>query len=227
MKIALVEDNLELQEELSFQLGCLGYTVMVFSDASSFGQALIDGTQFHLVLLDLGLPDIDGIDLLSWLRESYPFLPVVITTARESVASRIEGWEAGADAYLIKPIAFEELKAVIKSLLQRQTAEQNSSTWYFDRLSNKLSSGNGITVELTVTERALVECLVATPGEPVTRDSLIASLGADAWEYDQRRLEAAVSRLRRKLYQLSGGENVLKASRGNGYLLSVEIKIDS
>ncbi|MGH8296318.1 MAG: response regulator transcription factor, partial [Steroidobacteraceae bacterium] len=154
------------------------------------------------VILDLGLPDIDGMEVLTSLRRSHPELPAIILTARDSVDERLLGLNSGADDYIIKPFNLLELEARLRAVLRR--AGNPRGTTYslggvtFDTVTRE-ASAYGKALELTRREAALLEELMRVPGQVITKDRLEDRLYALEDAGSANALEAAVSRLRRKL----------------------------
>ena len=225
MKILFVEDNPDLREEISFQLGRLGHEV----ECLDCGEALLERIGGEptpsILILDLGLPDIDGIDLARAIRISHPGLPIVMLTARGAVEQRIEGWSAGADAYMTKPVHLKELCVVLESLVERHATVRSVSAggWILDLQQNRLVNPQGDGCALSFAECALLNALIRAKGEPVERDVLVKALGEQFWTYDMRRLETAISRLRKKIKELGDEQDLLRPVRGIGYLIAGHI----
>lgn len=219
MHILFVEDNPDFSAEICFQLETLGHQVIPLD----CGKALLERLQTHelpdVVLLDLGLPDIDGLDLAEELRTHHPELLLVILTARNELEERVSGWSVGADAYLTKPVHLRELSAVLDSLFQRR-GPRESAAWTLALPAQRLIGPQGQTCQLTYVERTLLQTLARRPGEPVERHELVLALGKELWDYDMRRLEAAMSRLRKKIVDLGGGKELIRPVRGTGYLFA-------
>lgn len=227
MKIVFVEDNPDFREEISFQLRHLGHEVIDLD----CGQALLDwlgpNAMPDIFLLDVGLPDRDGLELARTIRAGYPGYAIVMLTARAAVDQRIDGWESGADAYLTKPVHFRELVAIMRSLVLRYASFRPIDTgqWTLDVRKNRLLNPAGEACDLSVTECRLLQCLVESNGHPVERNRLVLALGEQPWSYDMRRLEAQASRLRKKFSQLGSTEPSLRPVRGRGYQLTERIRL--
>ncbi|QFY90810.1 response regulator transcription factor [Magnetovirga frankeli] len=179
MKILFVEDNIDFRDEISYQLGHLGYQVIALDQ----GQDLLDWLDSHpappILLLDLGLPDIDGLDLCRQLRRDYPSMIIIILTARGEADQRVEGWEAGAHAYLTKPVYFKELQVVLANQQQRlgQHEQPSSGCWRLEVQTGWLVSPQGQGGEITFIESQLLQGLAGQDGQPVSRDALVRALG--------------------------------------------------
>jgi len=192
MRVLLVEDHRDMREMIADHLKERGFAV----DAVGRGDhamAAAAVAAMDAVILDLGLPDMDGMDVLSSLRASHPELPAIILTARDSVDDRLLGLNSGADDYIVKPFNLLELEARLRAVLRR--AGNPRGTTYslggvtFDTVTRE-AAAFGRSLDLTRREAALLEELIRVPGQVITKDRLEDRLYA---------LEAAVSRLRRKL----------------------------
>jgi DNA-binding response OmpR family regulator len=201
MRVLLVEDHRAMREMIADHLKERGFAV----DAVGRGDhALAAAAVAHMdaVILDLGLPDIDGMEVLTALRASHPELPAVILTARDSVDDRLLGLNSGADDYVIKPFNLLELEARLRAVLRR-SGSPRAPTYSlggvtFDTVTRE-AAAFGKSLELTRREAALLEELIRVPGQVITKDRLEDRLYALEDAGSANALEAAVSRLRRKL----------------------------
>jgi two-component system, OmpR family, response regulator QseB len=201
MRLLLVEDHGAMREMIADHLKERGFAV----DAVGRGdQALAAAAVAHMdaVILDLGLPDIDGMEVLTALRASHPALPALILTARDSVDDRLLGLNSGADDYVIKPCNLLELEARLRAVLRR-SGSPRARTYSlggvtFDTVT-RAAAAFGKSLELTRREAALLEELIRVPGQVITKDRLEDRLYALEDSGSANALEAAVSRLRRKL----------------------------
>ncbi|WP_374652175.1 response regulator [Dongia sp.] len=220
MRLLLIEDNDRLSEFLEKGLGDAGFAV---DRAGTFTEAAaaFGASRFDAVILDLGLPDGDGLTLLKERRTAGDRTPVLILTARDGLSDRVGGLNAGADDYLAKPFAMEELVARVKALLRRPGAA----------LGVQLTLGNicldtagpsflieGRTATLTRRELALMEILLRRPGKVVSRGAIEEGLYSFSDEVGSNALEVLVSRLRKKLGSLGADIN-LHTVRGVGYMV--------
>lgn len=218
-RIAVVEDNEDLREEILFHLQRAGHVARGAADAVGF-DALHAATPFDLVVLDLGLPGEDGLSLAARLRREGG-VRIVMLTARGSLDERVTGLDAGADAYLVKPVDMRELLAVVASVTRRLP---ESAAWVLEGVRRRLLAPGGQAVDLTDTEFRLLEAMIAAAPEVASRRDMAIALGeTDFLAYDERRLEAAVSRLRRKLLAATG-ESPLRAARGRGYVFAATVR---
>ena len=220
MRLLLVEDNNRLSEFLEKGLADAGFTVDRAATCAE-AAAFFDASRFDAVILDLGLPDGDGMSLLKSRRAAGDRTPVLILTARDTLNDRVGGLNAGADDYLAKPFAMEELVARVKALLRRPGAA----------LGVQLTLGNicldtigpsfmvaGKSTALTRRELALMEILLRRPGKVISRGAIEEGLYSFSDEVGSNALEVLVSRLRKKLGSLGADIN-LHTVRGVGYMV--------
>jgi len=222
MRLLLIEDDAELANGLVHALAQSGHAC----EAAANGHAAMRAcavTPYDLVVLDLGLPDVDGHDLLRQLRERGLSAPVLILTARDDVRERIRGLDGGADDYLAKPFALGELEARIRALLRRgqpSGAHLGLGRLRFDAASRHASVGDA-PLDLTARELAILELLLRRGGRVVGKQQLFDAIYS--WDADANLsvIEVHVSRLRRKLEAASAGV-VVRMLRGLGYRLEAE-----
>ena len=201
MRVLLVEDHRAMREMIADHLEERGFAV----DAVGRGEHAIAAAavaSMDAVILDLGLPDMDGMAVLSSLRVSHPELPAIILTARDSVDDRLLGLNAGADDYIVKPFNILELEARLRAVLRRAGSPRGTTHSLggvtFDTVTRE-AAAFGKSLELTRREAALLEELIRVPGQVITKDRLEDRLYALEDAGSANALEAAVSRLRRKL----------------------------
>ncbi|WP_114417665.1 response regulator [Marinospirillum perlucidum] len=219
MRLLLIEDDASLAGGIRTALKPEGYTVDWLAD----GQQALYGLEneiFDLVLLDLGLPGLDGLSLLKKIRASGKDLPVLILTARDAVEDRITGLDAGADDYLIKPFDITELKARVRALLRRsagraQTGIQLGALDVNPQTQQVFFRQQAVT--LTRREFALLHELINHPGHVFTRDHLQQLLYGWDDDVESNALEVHVHHLRKKICP-----GLIKTVRGVGYLLNKE-----
>lgn len=177
---------------------------------------------FDLVLLDVGLPDDDGVEIARHLRSLSPSLGIVVYTGHGHGGDRLRGLRAGVDAYLVKPLDMDELIETLRNIFRRQRghgAAAGNGSWALDRQGWRLLAPSGAAAVLNQAERQIMGVLAATPHAPVRRETLIAGLTGDIDEFDPHRLEMLVYRLRRKCLEACGEALPLQAVRGVGYML--------
>jgi two-component system OmpR family response regulator len=216
MRILLIEDEPVLGEAVATHLKRSNHAVdwvRRLDDA----EAALRAVDYGLILLDLHLPDGRGLDLLRALRQAADSRPVIILTARDQIRDRIEGLNAGADDYLVKPFDLDELVARILAV-QRRSAEKASPTFragslVIDQAARK-AWRDGEEVPLTAREWALLNCLAERAGATLSKAQLEDALYAFGSEVESNTVEAFVSRLRKKL-----GAQAIRTIRGLGYRL--------
>ncbi len=225
-RLALVEDNPDLRDDLHFHLERAGHHVVPLADGKAL-DAHLAVAPCDLVLLDLGLPGEDGLSIASRLRQARPELGIVMLTARGLLQHRLEGLESGADAYLVKPVELQELKAVLGTVLRRiRLAATPQPGWSLHTSTLTLVSPAGERTVLTSTEFALLQAMAHKAPEAVERRTLIEQVfGEDYLGFDPRRLEAALSRLRRKLQPDGDAESPIRSVRNIGYLFAAPIRL--
>lgn len=170
-----------------------------------------------VVVLDLGLPDGDGLDAIAPLVAQRPNIGVIVVSARGQPAQRIQGLQQGADAYLTKPVELAELSLMLKRL-SRRSQQAGAGAWALDASTWRLSSPQGHAVLLTLREKQLLSVLMASAGQAVGRDQLAAALGVDPLGYDYRRMEILVRRLRAKCERQLDTPLPLETVYGQGYV---------
>lgn len=216
MRVLLVEDTTGLGEAVRDQIRDDGHAVD-WVQSLSFAQASVKATSYNLILLDLMLPDGNGFDFLKSLRKSGDSTPVIILTARDQVSDRIEGLNAGADDYLIKPFDLSELSARVSAVARRYRGDPNPLVKIghleIDLGEHRIKA-NGQAVELTAREWALFEGFVQRPGTLLSRSQLEDRLYQFGAEIESNTIEVYVSRLRKKL-----GKDVIITVRNMGYRL--------
>ena len=218
MHILLVEDDLDLGAALQRALGGHGFActwVRGVRDARAQAEGF---GLFDCAVLDLGLPDGEGLDLLRQWRRNHLSLPVIVLTARDAVASRVDGLDAGADDYVIKPVAPEELASRIRAVTRR-AAGQASLMWEIGKLCIDVGKReirlDGATVALSPREFQIVEVLARNAGEVVPKHRMARTLQPYGEPLEFSTLDWHVHNLRRKL-----GVDTIQTVRGVGYCLS-------
>jgi DNA-binding response OmpR family regulator len=217
VRILVVEDDLELADGLVNSLAQADYATDVVHLGHS-AVAACSTTLYQLVILDLGLPDLDGVEVLRRLRRQGVASPVLILTARDDLDDRILGLDAGGDDYLAKPFAIGELEARIRALLRRGApagAMLHCGKLDFDPISRQATVKDR-EVALTARELAVLEMLVRRPGRVVSKSQLFESLYDWTNEASPSVIEVFVSRLRRKLDDAGAGISI-RMLRGLGY----------
>src|SRR3954454_7280200 len=217
MRLLVVEDDPDLNRQLVTALTDAGYAVDSASDGEE-GHYLGDTEPYDAVILDLGLPVMDGVSILeAWRREDRK-MPVLILTARDRWSDKVAGFDAGADDYVAKPFHMEEVLARVRALLRRSaghaTSELTCGPLMLDTKSARVTV-NGHAVKLTSLEFRLLAYLMHHKGEVVSRTELVEHLYDQDFDRDSNTIEVFVGRLRKKL-----GVDVLHTIRGMGYCIS-------
>ena len=216
MRVLLVEDDPQLGDGLAAGLRQSGFAVDWLKDGVSADGAL-KSERFDLVVLDLGLPRLSGMDLLRRLRARKETLPVLILTARDAVADKIAGLDAGADDYLVQPIDLDELAARLRALTRRSGGRAMPKLIHgaleIDPATHQVLRA-GQPVELGPREYAILHALLERAGQVLTRAQLESSIYGWSEEPDSNAVEVHIHHLRRKL-----GADFIKTLRGVGYLV--------
>lgn len=214
MRILLLEDAEGLGEVIHDQITDEGHAVD-WVQSISHAQASLRTTRYDLILLDLILPDGSGIDLLKKIRHAGETAPVIILTAKDQISDRINGLNAGADDYLVKPFDLSELSARIAAVSRRYVGNPNPiiniGTLEVD-LTKHIISREGAAINLTAREWALLEAFIQRPGTLLSKSQLEDHLYAFGAEIESNTIEVYISRLRKKL-----GKDQLETVRGLGY----------
>jgi DNA-binding response OmpR family regulator len=219
-KILIVEDQRKLGLFLKQAFIERAYTATWVGSCSEAREALCE-TSYDVIVLDLGLPDGDGLTLLREWRSAGFTEPVLILSARDAVEDRIGGLDVGADDYLPKPFSLEELLARLRSLLRRQSAVKETVLQHqgikLDLLS-RIVQLNGQPVDLTSREFALLEIFLQNPGRILTRTLISEKIWESHYDVDTNLLDVYMSRLRAKI-EAPLGKSLFKTVRGVGYQL--------
>jgi two-component system OmpR family response regulator len=217
MRLLVVEDDPDLNRQIVGALTDAGYVVDKAMDGEE-GHFLGDTEPYDAVVLDLGLPVIDGVSVLEKWRRSGKKMPVLILTARDRWSDKVAGFDAGADDYVAKPFHMEEVLARIRALLRRSaghaTSEISCGPLMLDTKSARVTV-DGSAVKLTSLEFRLLAYLMHHKGKVVSRTELVEHLYDQDFDRDSNTIEVFVGRLRKKL-----GVDVLHTIRGMGYCIS-------
>ncbi|WP_158043531.1 response regulator [Skermanella pratensis] len=220
MRLLLVEDNERLAGLMAGGLGRAGFAVDAFGSLEE-ADAAAAAADYDLIVLDLGLPDGDGLAWLKGFRARRRGTPVLVATARGGLGDRVSGLDTGADDYLVKPFEMDELLARCRALLRRPgsclATVLTAGNVAFDTVSRRISVG-GQVIDAPRRELDLIEILLRRAGQVVTRPVLEESLYGFNDEVTPNALEAHVSRLRRRLAE-AGADAAIHTVRGVGYLL--------
>jgi two-component system OmpR family response regulator len=218
MRILIVEDDPVLGDGIERSLAAAGYGVDRV-DSGTAGDAALAGHDYDLAILDLGLPGLDGLEVLRRLRHRGGRAPVLILTARDAVGDRVTGLDLGADDYLVKPFDLAELEARARALLRRGqfgvSPQLTLGPLVFDSVG-RCALVNGTALDLSAREVGVLEMLLARAGRVVSKETLAERLSRWGEEIGANAVEVYVHRLRRKL-EPSG--LVIRTIRGLGYLI--------
>lgn len=227
LRIAVVEDDAEFRNEVLLPiLSRSGFQPVGLGNARELYRALL-AERYHLLLLDVNLPDEDGLAIARHLRELSPSLGIVMLTGHASAEYRRRALEDGVDAYLSKPADLQELVATLRNLARRvgpvppgpADGGDGGDGWRLDERGWRILSPEGRELGLSLAERQVLALLAATPGMPVRREALIECLVENVHDFDPHRLDMLVYRLRRKCERQLQAKLPLRAVRGVGYRL--------
>lgn len=221
MRVLIVEDNRRLAALIAKGCEAVGFATDTCNDLEE-ARAALATARYDIAVLDLGLPDGDGLDLLSSLRRKGSELPVLVLTARDALESRVEGLNAGADDYLLKPFAMEELVARLRALLRRPGQalgrKLTAGNVEFDTVAREVSVG-GVPTVFSRRETDLLEILLRRQGRVVPKDAIEESLYAFGDDVSSNTIEVAIHRLRKRMAD-AGADVEVHTLRGIGYMLS-------
>lgn len=216
MQLLLVEDDLDLVDALSRVLASRGLAPVCCADGQE-ALALVRKRSFDVIVLDLSLPGMDGLEVLQRIRDAGMRVPVLVVTARGTPGERVQGLTVGADDYLTKPFDTEELVARIKALVRRSQGVEEFRCGHLqlDAASGTLMR-SGRPLDIAPREAAMLRTLITRPGRPVSRDDLFAAVFGDDASQQADAVDVLAHRLRKRLL---GTGTTLLTMRGVGYLL--------
>jgi two-component system, OmpR family, response regulator ChvI len=230
-RVAIVEDEETVREAVSFALRRAGHEVLTFGDGLAAVEAF-DADLPDLVILDITLPRMDGLDVCRRLRARSEVVPIIFLTSRDEELDRVLGLEIGADDYLCKPFSMRELLARVKVLLRRAALSARGSGGEDEDLLERgglsldqaryIASWHGTRLPLTVTEFMLLRALVRHPGHVKTRAQLMSEAYGEQTFVSDRTIDSHIKRLRRKLAGADRGCDVIETVYGLGYRSRVE-----
>jgi two-component system response regulator PhoP len=225
MRILIVEDEPRIRQSLKLLFENNGYTVDLAADGE---EGLYFGEEYpiDLAIIDLGLPRMDGVTLISSLRQKHKNFPIIVVTARNEWQEKVRGLEAGADDYVTKPFIAEELLARVEAMLRRAQGFSKEHIEVgpisVDTLAEEVSV-SGIRVDLTAYEYKLLVYFLQNSNKPISKITLTEHLYAQDFERDSNVIEVLVGRLRRKL-DPDNKHNLIETLRGRGYRLNTEME---
>ncbi len=220
MNILLAEDDAVLSDGISKALQQRGYAVEVYGDGMTAQQAALK-SEYDLLILDLGLPKLDGLRVLQSVRTQNKVVPILIVTARDGLNDRVHGLDLGADDYITKPFDLPELEARVRALLRR-TSQVKEDELVLGQLKFDVAGHrafvNGVPLELFAKELALLEFLMLRSGKVISKEQLIEHMYNWDEDVSHNAIEVNIHRLRKKL-EIAGVS--IRTIRGLGYLLDV------
>ncbi|WP_027269255.1 response regulator transcription factor [Leptolyngbya sp. PCC 6406] len=219
-KILLVEDEIKLAQFIQMELSYEGYEVAVANDGLS-GLMTAREQEPDLILLDWMLPGLTGLEVCRRLRATGSLVPVVLLTAKDEVADRVAGLDAGADDYVVKPFSIEELLARVRAHLRRNQPQEVDAFQFQDlslnRQTREVRRGER-SIELTAKEFDLLEYLIVHPRQVLTRDRILEEVWGYDFMGDSNIIEVYIRYLRLKL-EVEGEKRLIQTVRGVGYVL--------
>ena len=224
IRVLVVEDDQDLLDDLVFGLRHEGFETSGIPDGIAI-EAQLASLSPDVLVLDVGLPGEDGFTIARKLGKTSPNLGIVMLTGRSTTTDRVVGLESGADIYLTKTAERRELVAAIRAVARRVAKMPKAEPpWTLDVAGMKLTAPDGIAVTLTGQELRLMQVFSRAYGGEATRRKLIEGLGHNYLDFDERRLETLVSRLRRKITEHCGDREVIRTLRAEGYLFTATLQ---
>ncbi|KQM23616.1 MULTISPECIES: response regulator transcription factor [Frigoribacterium] len=220
MKILIADDDPQLVRALTLTLGAVGYDIATAADGAEALRAVVEEHP-DVVMVDLGMPHVDGLGVIEGLR-GWSNIPVLVVSGRAGAADKVEALDAGADDYITKPFAMDELLARLRALTRRTTPtpDQPSETFggiRIDFVAKSVVREPDEAIRLTPTEWRILEILVRNPGRLVTREDILTRIWGPAHTTDGGYLRLYVSQLRKKLEAVPAQPRYLQTVQGMGY----------
>ncbi len=216
-RILLLEDEVDFREEIADFLISEGHSILEASTLAEF-EPLIG--QFDIAVVDIGLPDGSGRDAATQLRARQSQCGIIMLTALSDMNNRIGSLHESADCYLVKPVNFDELLAHVIALERRLVVR-----WQLDTVERELRAPYGHWEALTEHEMTLLQLLAGNPGKVVTRQAIAGAFGIRWLDFDDRRLDQTVSRLRRRWRSQSGQDLPCRTEHGKGFSFCADIEV--
>jgi DNA-binding response OmpR family regulator len=226
-RILVVEDDAAIRQGIVDALEIAGYATLEAADGETGCRKAVRD-EYDLLLLDLVLPRMDGLEILRELRKARPTMPVVILTARGEEADRLEGFRRGADDYVVKPFSVKELLARVEAVLRRSperpldVTEIKLPSGIVDLARCEVRFADGTRSELSDRERELLEYLACNAGRAISRDEILSRIWhVDPHGIETRTIDMHIARLREKLRDDAARPRVIVTVRGKGYKLAM------
>ena len=226
-RVLVLDDDDQIRATLRRALLYAGYDVQLAATGEEALQKALEA-QPDLAVLDVMLPGIDGLEVTRRLREDRPELPIILLTARDSVQDRVEGLDIGADDYVVKPFAMEELLARVRAHLRHGTGQAGQVLRYADLTldtGTREAKRDERDIQLSTTQYELLRLFLSNPRQVLTRDLIMDRVWGYDFEGESNVLEVYISQLRHKLEE-SGGSRLIHTVRGAGYALREETSRD-
>ncbi len=223
MRLLLIEDDHSLHEIISKRLKSEGYTLDSCFDGMA-GYDYASNAEYDCIILDLMLPKMNGIQLLKQLRADGNKSNILILTSKDSIEDRVTGLNNGADDYLVKPFAFEELLARIRTLMRRQSKNKDNNLFFEDlcmNINDHTVMRGGQKINLTSKEYSLLEYLMRNPNNLLTRSQISDHVWNNEFEYDSNIVDVYIRYLRNKIDK-DYEKKLIHTIRGAGYILRCE-----
>jgi len=223
MRLLVIEDDATLRESLTQKLGELGFAVEEAADGKE-GLYFASEYPIDLAIIDLGLPEVSGLDIIRKVRADGHTYPILILTARDRWEDKVDGLSAGADDYVVKPFHFEEVNARVQALLRRSggwaSSVLNAGPVSLDMSRQELSVA-GAPIELTSFEYKIIEYLMVRAGQVISKTELTDRLYDQDFERDSNVIEVFIGRLRKKM-DPDNSIKPIETLRGRGYRFALE-----
>ena len=228
-KLILLEDETILREEWCEYLTEQGYQVDGVACIADFYRVFDPGNH-RVAIIDLGLPDGEGLDLLKDLRDEGQGLGVIILTARKDELNQLKGYASGADNYLVKPVRLAILAATVAAIMRRtesntETRDDVTGVWRLNCRDWSITPPGADAIALSAKDFCVLRAIIEGCGDTVTRRAIIAAQDEDYLQYDQRRLDTQMRRLRKKVREATGVELPIKTVHGIGYAFTAPVSI--
>lgn len=221
MRILVAEDECSLADVISKRLKREGYAVDTVYDGEA-AYDFLEGTEYDIALLDIMMPKMDGLEVLGRYRASGGSAPVIFITAKDALSDRVDGLDAGADDYIIKPFSFDELLARIRSVLRRAGGGVKSNILRVEDLTLDTSSGivkrGGRTIELSGKEYALLKYMMSNADMILSRDAILSHVWDYSYEGQSNMVDVYIRYLRKKIDGFNE-RPLIHTCRGRGYMI--------